>query len=1329
MLKVFRTGYKREIEVDDLFDPLDEHQSQKLGDTFQRRWEKELERAQKRKKEPSLLRVIAKTFGGPFMLYGLIRGLDEIFVRMAQPVMLGYLLNYFAHDGTVSKESALWYAGGVLLCSMINTFVSHPYMMGMFHLGFKIRIGCCSLMYRKALKLSKAALAGTTVGQITNLMSNDVQRFDIMLLFLHYIWIGPVQSAIVMYYLGSELGAAGLGGFLVLLVVIPCQGYLGKMSSVYRLRTAVLTDDRVRLMNEIISGIQVIKMYTWEKPFADMVARARTKEMAVIRKMSYVHSIIPSFYICVTRLAIFLTVLTYVLTGSSITAQKVFVVTGYYNILKDTMNNAFPLAIAFWSEGWVSVKRVRQFLMCEELPTLPSGSTEPKPPKDVMQNGTLDQQAPGEEQFLMHEELPTIPSRSTEPKPAKDVQSNTLDKPVPGDEVVVKFHGLTAKWNQGSDDNTLSNINLTVKKGQLVAVIGPVGSGKSSLLHAILGEIPVVNNGGTLSFNGRLAYSSQEPWLFSGSIRQNILFGEPYNAKRYHRIVRACALAHDFEQLPHGDRTLVGDRGVILSGGQKARVNLARTVYKDADIYLLDDPLSAVDSHVGKHLFEDCITGLLVEKTVILVTHQLQYLMDADHIVILSNGEIAAQGTYTKLLSSGLDFAQLLGHQENEDTTADESGNLGVRQRKKTLSISSSESISAAKEEKTFDAVHEEEELRYSGHVRADVYSRYAAALGNCCMLFIVVLLLILSPVVSMAGDLWIAQWTNSEELERFSILTNDTTSDHGWWYGLEDSMYIDIYTGLIVATVVAAISQLLVFFHACMHASIQLHNKMFESITRATMKFFNTNPSGRILNRFSKDMGAIDEALPMIMFDCFAILLELLTITVMVAILNFWLLIPSLFIAIFFTLLRMVFLATSRSIKRLEGVTRSPVFSHLNASLQGLTTIRAMGAQSILCKEFDHHQDMNTSAFYLFLTSNRSFGFWLDFGCLVYLGFVIFSFLLLSEDSFPGNVGLAITQTIGLTGMFQWGMRQSAELENQMTAVERVLEYTEVEREPPLQSDPDKKPPKDWPSKGKVEFEKVYLTYAKDDPYVLKGVTFTVRPMEKIGIVGRTGTGKSSLITALFRLVEVEGTIRIDEIDIKTLGLHDLRGKLSIIPQQPVLFSGTLRKNLDPFDEFPDSVLWQALKEVELKDAVEDQPAGLNWKTSEGGSNFSVGQRQLVCLARAIVRNNKILVLDEATANVDPQTDALIQKTIRRKFANCTVLTIAHRLHTVMDNDRLLVIDGGMVVEYDHPYILLQNRDGVLRSLVEETGRTMADELCAIAKENYKKMQHQKTS
>ncbi|XP_069668825.1 probable multidrug resistance-associated protein lethal(2)03659 isoform X2 [Periplaneta americana] len=1304
VLDIFKKGYKKELEVDDLYEALDEHRSEYLGDQLTRLWDQELKHASARAKQPSLIWVLIRCHGRYAMFLELLLAFIELCIVMPQPIFLGQLIRYFTPNSNITYETAFLYAGCIIVTTALNVFISHAHAMAVFHIGMKIRVGLCSMIYRKALKLSKSALGETTVGHAVNLMSNDVSRFDVMLLFLAYIWIGPLETLIVGYLVWQQIGVSAIIGIAAVLVIIPLQGILGKIISSLRLRIAKRTDHRIKLMNEIIVGIQVIKMYAWEKPFAHLVSLARKREIQAVRTSAYTQG----FLMCFSRLmgkniAIFISIVAYVLLGNDITAEKMFVVTAYFNTLSVSMAIFLSLGIRFFAEGLASIERIRTFLILDEMKMIPS-----------LEQGCKD----------------THVNTGKSSKPITDMKTSAPLSSIQGkgDHIdhlknentmegfgSIKITNVTAKWSEDVSENTLHNISVNVRAGTLVAVIGPVGSGKTSLLHAILKELPLTC--GSISAGGSVSYASQEPWLFTGPIRQNILFGQPLDKGRYRQVIRACALERDFQLLPNGDKTIVGERGVTLSGGQKARINLARAVYKEADIYLLDDPLSAVDTHVGRHLFDDCICDFLKNKTRVLITHQLQYLQTADNIIILNNGGIEATGTYTELHASGLDFAKQFTVEEEEFEANFTSSQASLYRRERQNSETSV--LSSEFEPETMA------EMRSHGGVSFRVYQSYCAAAGNCCITTLAFGVFLLSQIAFSAESYWMAYWSRVEEMNISGSIDNGTIANNSsaleWNPTRETCIYV--FTALLIAVVVFDFGSAMLFYTLCMRASVRLHNAMFTSITRATMWFFNNHPSGQILNRFSKDMGSIDEFLPHILIDCIQIGLALIGVVTVVAIVNFWLLLPSVVMFGVFYVLRTYYVSTSRNVKRLEGITRSPVFSHLSATLQGLTTIRAFRAEALLSKEFDNHQDLHSSAWFMFIASSRAFALWLDSSCTIYIALVTLSFLFADKEHYGGDVGLAITQAIGLIGMIQWGIRQSAELENSMTSLERVLEYTTVESEPPLNSLPDKKPSENWPTQGAVMFKKAVLAYSKDGPPVLKKITFAVNPTEKVGIVGRTGAGKSSLISALFRLVDLsEGSIQIDGVTTASIGLHDLRSKISIIPQEPALFSGTLRENLDPFNEYSDSALWAALSEVEMKQLVDEQSAGLSQKVLEGGSNFSVGQRQLLCLARAIVRNNKILVLDEATANVDPQTDELIQATIRRKFVNCTVLTIAHRLHTVMDSDRILVMEAGSVAEYDHPHILLQNKKGILYQMVQQTGQAMAESLIKVAQTCFEK-------
>ncbi|XP_058458133.1 probable multidrug resistance-associated protein lethal(2)03659 [Malaya genurostris] len=1344
VIPIFYKGYKKELGPEDMYQPMKTHKSDSLGNQLCQAWEDEVANKRAKGKTPSLMRAMIKVFGWNIALLGLILFVLEMAFKLTQPIFLGALVGYYSQQNGNINDAYL-YAAAVVLCSAISVLFMHSYMLSQLHLGMKLRIAACSMIYRKSLRLSKTALGDTTAGQVVNLLSNDVGRLDLAVLFVHYLWIGPVETIVATYLMYREIGISAVFGVIFLLLFIPLQAYLGKKTSVLRLQTALRTDERVRLMNEIIQGIQVIKMYTWEKPFAKLVAMARKKEIKVIRYVSYIKGILLSFIMFTTRVSIFISLIAYALLGNFVTAEKAFVITAYYNILRATMTIFFPQGIAQFAEAVVSVGRIQKFMSYEEVESaLGVSMTDPEKNLDDSspQSSSVDW-ANG-----MDKKVPTDPTNQMIPKSDSEPGLNPHLS-----EAGVVVDSASARWDPKATEYTLEGINMHVQPGTLVAVIGPVGAGKSSLIHAILGELPL--EGGSIKVSGEISYASQEPWLFSATVRQNILFGLPMDKDRYRRVVKTCALERDFQLFANGDKTIVGERGVSLSGGQKARISLARAVYRNAEVYLLDDPLSAVDAHVGRHLFDYCMRGYLKGKIVILVTHQLQYLQNADQIVILKHGKVEAVGSYDSLRNTGLDFAQLLAApsgKEDDDSTDNESLKRSTSYRRQ----SSESSIDSSTVEGENTEPMMEQEKRKEGSIGYGVYKAYCKASGGYTIVFFLFVTFILSQLSASGGDYFLTYWVNKEESrinpvvntidngtevkDAFELESNKTT---GFFTDLlhtfrqftgsdDDDRYVDIYifTGLTLATIIITLGRSILFFKSAMRASRKLHDAMFNGVTRATMYFFNTNPTGRILNRFSKDMGQIDEYLPSVAVDVIQIFLSLLGIVVVVAIVNPYNLIPTVVIGIIFYFMRELYLHTSRNVKRVEATTRSPIYSHLSASLSGLSTIRAFGAEKVLVREFDSHQDLHSSSFYLFISTSRAFGFYLDVFCVIYIAIVTLTFFVKGDSG--GNVGLAITQALGMTGMVQWGMRQSAELENTMTSVERVVEYDTVDPEPALEAEGDKKPPKEWPQEGRVKFDKLSLRYHPDPgtDYVLKELEFEIQPCEKVGIVGRTGAGKSSLISALFRLSYNEGSIVIDARNIHEMGLHDLRGKLSIIPQEPVLFSGTLRYNLDPFDEYPDEKLWRALKEVKLESAVNELPSGLSSKINEGGSNFSVGQRQLVCLARAILRENKILVMDEATANVDPQTDKLIQETIREKFNACTVLTIAHRLNTVMDSDKVLVMDAGRCIEFGTPYELMTTTDGprIFHGMVKQSGKSAFENLLKVAKEAHNR-KHDRTS
>uniref|UniRef100_A0A4X2M0D4 ATP binding cassette subfamily C member 6 n=1 Tax=Vombatus ursinus TaxID=29139 RepID=A0A4X2M0D4_VOMUR len=836
----------------------------------------------------------------------------------------------------------------------------------------------------------------------------------------------------------------------------------------------------------------------------------------------------------------------------------------------------------------------------------------------------------------------------------------------------IEFTDASFTWEK-SQPPTLNDLNIKIPEGALVAIIGQVGSGKSSVLSAILGEMEKLK--GTVQRKGSVAYVSQQAWIQNSKLQENIVFGSVLQKQYYERVLEACALLPDLEQFPNGDQTEIGERGVNISGGQKQRVSLARAVYSGADIYLLDDPLSAVDVHVGKHLFEKVIgsSGLLKNKTRVLVTHNLTILPQTDLILVIESGKVAQMGTYQELLSKSKDFINLL-----QISSAQEKG----KDIMKSYHIVPSICL-------FFQSINQ----KFCVYVNVKFSSivKYLQAFGWLWM-WLCVATYLGQNLVSIGQNLWLSTWTKEAKQVKDTMEWKQLRNHKLNVYGL---------LGLIQGFLVCFGAYILT--NGTFAASKTLHHQMLDSVMHLPFQFFETNPIGQIINRFTKDMFIIDVRFHYYLRTWVNCTLDVLgTILVIVGALPLFILVVIPLVFIYFTIQR-YYIASSRQIRRLAGASRSPIISHFGETLSGVSTIRAFGHQQRFISQNRDLINENLVCFYNNIISNR----WLSVR-LKFLGdiLVFFAALLavLAGDAMDSTtVGLIISYALNITQSLNFWVRKTCEIETNAISIERVFEYTNIKKEAPwIKSN---RPPSHWPDKGIVEFVNYEARYRPDLGLALQNVTFQTHSEEKIGIVGRTGAGKSTLTNCLFRIVEKSGgKIIIDGIDISTIGLHDLRGKLNIIPQDPVLFSGTLQMNLDPLENCSDNELWEALELCHLKDFVQSLPKRLLHEISEGGENLSAGQRQLVCLARALLRKTKILVLDEPTASVDYETDNLVQTTIQKEFADCTILTIAHRLHTVMDSERILVLDSGRIIEFETPQNLIRQK-GLFSEMVKEAG------------------------
>ncbi|PHU30659.1 ABC transporter C family member 4 [Capsicum chinense] len=1225
-------GYQSPLKLDEVPSLPPDFQAERMSEFFQKNWPKPVENV----KYPVLMTLI-RCFWKDVVIISFL-AIVQLSVMYVGPTLIQSFITFASGDRTNPHEG---YCLVLILfvAKVIEAISSHHFNFQSGILGMKIRSSLITTLYKKGLRLTCSSRQVYGVGQIVNYMAVDSQQLSDMMLQLHSLWMMPLQVGasflLLYYYMGVSVSAS----FLLIVGVVIFTVSMTHKNNQFQFQLMMKRDSRMKAINELLGNMRVIKFQAWEERFKEKIQSLRNEEFSWLSKLMLVTSCNLSVLLSLPPVLAALTFGAAIICKVPLDAGTVFTATTVLRIIRDPIRN-FPQSLMSLSQAMVSLGRLDGYLTSTEL----------------------DQTVVGRGEGC-------------------------------SDRIAVEVKDGIFSWEDDGDQISLKDINIEIRKGELAAIVGKVGSGKSTLLASILGELHKLS--GEVSVCGSVAYVAQTSWIQNATIQENVLFGSPMNTKRYNDVLRVCSLEKDLKILEHGDQTEIGERGINLSGGQKQRIQLARAVYQDCDIYLLDDIFSAVDAQTGSEIFKECVRGVLKDKTIVLVTHQVDFLHNADHILVMRDGKIVQSGKYEELLELRMDFGDLVAAHgnsmelvenstgENFPQTPRSPHQLTPKSPQKYQEEANGESSSLDQQSKVSSKLIDDEE-RETGHINFDVYKHYCTEAFGWWGVATVVIISGICQGSTMLSDYWLAY---------------ETSTDHIF----NPSLFIEVYSFIAVICCIFVVARSFFVAFLGLKTAQRFFDQILDSILHAPMSFFDTTPSGRILSRASTDQSYVDFLIPLslsIALMMYFTMAGILFITCQSAWPTIFLIIPLVWLNIWY---RRYYIASSRELTRLSSITKAPILHHFSETISGIMTVRCFRKEDKFFQGNVDRVNANQRMDFHSNASNEWLGFRLEFiGSILICIATIFMVLLPSFVIPPEYVGLALSYALPLNGALFWLVFLSCTVENRMVSVERIKQFTRIPSEASWRIT-NCLPSSGWPYHGDIEIKNLKVRYRSNTPLVLKGISLRINGGEKIGVVGRTGSGKSTLIQVFFRLVEPSaGTIIIDGVDICKLGLHDLRSRFGIIPQEPVLFQGTVRSNIDPLEQYSDDEIWKSLERCQLKDVVAAKSEKLDASVVDSGDNWSVGQRQLLCLGRVMLKNSKILFMDEATASVDSQTDAVIQRIIREDFEACTIITIAHRIPTVIDCDRVLVIDDGWVKEFERPATLLET-PSLFASLVQE--------------------------
>ncbi|OQU86955.1 putative ABC transporter C family member 15 isoform X3 [Sorghum bicolor] len=1195
----------------------------------------------KQKTEPmSLQKGIICAVWTPLVINAVFAGLNTLASYMG-PFLITYLVKLLS-----DKNPDRGHGHGYMLASLffvsktVESLSQRQWYFGARRIGFRVRAALMVSIYKKSL-LIKDSPAGT--GRIVNFLDVDVEKIGEFFWYIHGIWLLPLQVSLALVILYHSLGmAASLSAVFATVLIMVSNTPLAKSQKNLNMKIMEAKDSRIKATAEALKSMRILKLHAWETAYLDKLLKLRDVERGLLRRYLYTCSAIAFLFWASPTLVSVVTFGICILVDIPLSAGTVLSALATFRILQDPIYN-LPELVSMVTQTKVSLDRIEEFIKED------------------------------------HHTKPSIYCS----------RSSTEKQSVAG---IVEIGAGEYSWE--ATDNSLKNTKFTLKidrkvdimKGHKVAVCGPVGSGKSSLLCAIMGEIPRVSGAKTMVVGSR-AYVPQSAWIQTGTIQDNVLFGKAMDKARYDEVLQGCALNKDVELWASGDMTVVGERGMNLSGGQKQRIQLSRALYSDADVYLLDDPFSAVDAHTGAHLFKECLMSQMSSKTVIYVTHQLEFLRDADLVLVMKDGRIVQSGKYDNLIADkdGEFSKQMDAHNKSlSQVNPAKVQGLGTNKiYKKQMELTEIEPDHTV-------LGRESEEERESGRVKWGIYRKFVTSAYRGALIPVILACQVLFQSLQICSNYWIA-WAS----ERKELVSREKM--------------IGIFVLLSAGSSVFILGRAFVLSAIAIETAQQLFLGMIKNIFRAPINFFDSTPSSRILNRASTDQSTVDIDIPYRLAGLIFALIQLLSIIFIMSQIAWPILFLFIVIVSISTCYQSYYISSARELARLVGIKKAPILHHFSETISGAATIRCFNqGELFLRKSLTLIDDYSRITFH-----NAAAIEWLCVRINFLFNLVFFVMLVilvsLPHDTIdPSLAGLAATYGLNLNVLQAWVIWNLCDVENKMISVERIMQFSNMPSESPLVVE-DNRPMERWPWYGTIQIDGLQITYNLDMPMVLKGISCTFPGERKIGVVGRTGSGKSTLIQALFRIVEPSaGRILIDGVDISLLGLHDLRSRLSIIPQEPTLFQGTVRSNLDPLQQHTDAEIWEVASKCCLEEIIREDNRLLDAPVVEDGGNWSGGQRQLVCLARVLLMKRKILVLDEATASVDTATDNIIQRTIRQETKTCTVITIAHRIPTVIDSDLVLVLGEGRILEYDSPNNLLRDESSAFSKLVMEfVGRT----------------------